>query len=123
MLDNSEIKIEELNETYYRLADLIGLEDTIKIAVLLGRTQLYVRQSYDLDYDYQDIVNCIGKAKTNMFLKSFSGEYVYFRPWKSAIHSQVCSKICKEFTGYNHNELAIKYGHTNRTIRNILSKK
>ena len=123
MLDNSEIKIEELNDTYYRLADLIGLEDTIKVAELLGGMQFRLRKNYNLDYDYQDIVNCIGKTKTNILLKGFPGEYVSFSTWKQAIKKQVYAKIRKEFTGYNQNELARKYGYSTFAIRNIVAKK
>ena len=122
MLDKSEIRIEELNDTYYRMADLIGIDDTIRLAEALTGCRMTFKKEYDLELDYHEVVECIGKAKTIKLIRGFYGERVYFSDMKTALRPQIYTKIINEFTGYNHRQLAQKYGYSLKQIQRITAK-
>lgn len=115
----SKIIVDELNEVYYRIVDLIGLDDAINLSKNLAGRQIRFNKKYDLDYDYPEIIECIGKAKAKKLIQAFLGESVYFSGMKKFLRSQIRA----EFTGYNYKELAFKYGYTERSIRRIVASK
>lgn len=123
VLKKSQINVDELNEIYYRVAELIGLDDMIQLSEILAGKAIKFKKSYDLNKDYQEIVKCIGKAKTDRLIRGFYGEHVYFSSMKKALKTQIHGEIHKEFNGYNYKQLAKKYGYTERAIRKIISKK
>lgn len=82
-----EISAECLPESYQALAEIIGVENTLKIARSLG----------GLVYYYPKLDNLLQKKRDD--------------------------RIRREFTGCNHKELAIKYGLTERWIREIVQIK
>jgi len=121
LIDKSKIKADQMGDTYYRVADLLGLDDAIRLSEILAGQQIKFKLSYDLDNDYPQIVECIGKVKTKVLARAFSGENVYFSSLKKALKTQIHTEIRKQFTGYNYKELALKYGYTERNIRIIVS--
>ena len=122
MLNLSEINIEELNDTYYRMVDLIGLEDTVKLANnLCGRTVGFSKTGY-LSHECLEIIELIGEAKFKKLHQGFFGEnHVYFSSLRKATKSQRYAKIRQECNGYNYKELAKKYGYSDRHIRSIVT--
>ena len=123
MIDNSKIKLEELNDTYYRLADLIGIDDTIKLSKEFSGQVITFKKRYDLNRDYAELVECVGAKKAEKIIKAFSGEKVYISSLKRAMQSQLYREIGKAYTGYNLNELARKYRYSTRHLRKILESK
>jgi len=122
-IDMSKIKIDMLNDTYYRIAELIGIENTVRLSEVLAGQQISITKIYDIDNDYNEIVDCIGKPNTVKIIKAFSGERVYFGSMKNALKKQLYEEIHRNFTGYNYKELSAKYGYCQRHIRQILSVK
>jgi len=122
MLCKSEINIEELNDTYYRIVELIGIDDAIKLSESFAGQSLTFRKDGNLDYGLSEIADCIGDAKAKVLSKGFYGERVYFGSLKRALKAQLHGKIRKECNGYNYRELSKKYGYTERTIRHIYSE-
>ena len=122
MLEKTEINIENLNETYYRVVQLIGLDDTIRFSEAFAGQSICFKKRYNLDHDYPEIIACIGETKTKKLIKGFYGEgSVYFCKFRSALKIQVYSKIRKEFDGCNYIELSKKYGFTERNVRRIIA--
>jgi len=80
----AEISAECLPESYQTLAEIIGVENTLKLARLLG----------GLVYYYPKLDTLLQKKRDDL--------------------------IRREFNGTNHKELAIKYGLTERWIREIV---
>jgi len=121
LIDKSKIQIDKMNDVYYRLAELIGIDDTITLSSILSGRRVRFKKHYDLKYDYLEIIQCIGKTKTEKLIQGFYGEYVYFSSLKSALKEQLHNEIRKEFSGYNSSALAEKYGYTERAIYRIIS--
>jgi hypothetical protein len=122
VIDTTKINIEELSDTYYRIAELIGLNDAIRLSNELTGLSIRFRKKFDLDNidnDYPEIVACIGQSKAKKLLRGFSGEHVYFSSMRSALKKQVRDEISREFKGYNCAELAKRFGYSENGIRNI----
>ena len=56
MLDNIKISADMLGDTYYRIAEIIGVDETLKLADALSGQQMRFNKSYDLEQDYKIIV-------------------------------------------------------------------
>ena len=123
MIDKSKIKLDELNDTYYILADLIGIDDTIKLSKEFSGQEILFKKRNDLNRDYPELVECVGKMKAEKIVKTFSGERVYFTSLKRAMKAQLHKEICKAYTGYNVKELARRYNYSPRHILRILTLK
>ena len=123
MIDVSLIDPSELSDTYYRLADIVGMEDTIRLSGILSGKCITFKKTYDLESDYWPIVECVGAAKAQSIIKGFYGESVYFSSIKAALKNQVKDLIRRDFNGYNYDELSERYGYTERSVRNIVARK
>ncbi len=82
-----EIKIESLPEAYRVLAEVIGIENTLKIARHVG----------GLVYYFPKIDRLLQEIRDDM--------------------------IRREFNGSNHKPLALKYGLTERWVRDIVQRR
>ena len=120
MIDKSKIKLDELNDTYYRLAELIGIDDAIKLSKEFSGQQIRCKKRYELNRDYAELVECVGSKKAEKIVKAFAGEDLYFTSTKRAMITQLYKEICKAYTGYNVKELARKYNYSPRHIFKIL---
>lgn len=123
MLDKSEIRIEELNDTYYRIAELIEIDDTFRLAKAFAGRVMSINKRGHLNDDMSEIIDCVGEAKARKLFKGFLGERVYFASMKSALKAQLHHRIREEFKGYNIRELSKRYGYTERNIRRIIGTK
>lgn len=123
MIEIAQIDTNELNDVYCRLANIVELEDVIKLSGVLAGKCITFKRSYDIENDYKSIVDCVGVVKAKKIIQGFSGEHVYFSSIKKALKKQAHELIRKDFNGYNYNQLAEKYGYTSRYIRNVVSQK
>lgn len=74
----------------------------------------------DFPENYQEVVNIVGVEKAIELSTRFGGNLQYI-PKLDDIHRRVRNaKIKSEFTGYNIQELSIKYSLTDIQIRTIL---
>ncbi len=72
---------------------------------------------------YQDIAEIIGVEATLSLSEYLGGTRFYFRKLDGLLMDKRDERIRKEFTGFNHLELARRYGLTETRIRDILRGK
>jgi len=126
LVDISKINPEGLNDTYYRIADLIGVDDAIRLSEAFAGQEVRFSKVYredNIDSDYSELIDCIGKSNTIKMIKAFGGESVYFTSTKRMLKKQIHDEIRKRYTGYNDSDLSKKFGYTQRHIRRIVSEK
>lgn len=75
--------------------------------------------------DFEDdamsqIIDVAGIDTAKKLVEAFGGDAFYFPKVESVIRKARDRRIAKEFTGFNHRELAVKYGLTTRHIRCIV---
>lgn len=73
----------------------------------------------DLPETYK-LIKEIGIKNIIIIAKAFGGSYQYLPELDSVIKDARDRKICKEFNGYNYNELGKKYGLSSQWIRTIV---
>lgn len=72
---------------------------------------------------YQDIAEIIGVVATLQLSEYIGGTRFYFRKLDGLLMDKRDERIRKEFTGFNQQELARRYGLTETRIRDILARK
>lgn len=77
--------------------------------------------------DFEDdsmalLVEVAGLETAKKIVAALGGDSLYVPKVESVIRLARNRRINKEFTGFNHKELAIKYGLTTRHIRKIVDK-
>ena len=75
--------------------------------------------------DFEDdamsmIIEIAGLCTAKRLVEGFGGDAFYFPKVESVIRKARDRRIAKEFTGFNHRELADKYGLTPRHVRCIV---
>ena len=75
----------------------------------------------DLDPEQRDLAECIGMDAYKNLLKNYAGSCVYVRQPNGVTKSKRNADIRREFNGYNHKELAKKFGLSVVMIRHILA--
>lgn len=75
--------------------------------------------------DFEDdamsqIIEVAGLPTAKKLVEAFGGDAFYFPKVESVIRKARDRRIVKEFTGFNHRELAIKYGLTTQHVRFII---
>jgi len=75
--------------------------------------------------DFEDdsmslIIEVAGLSTAKKLVEAFGGDAFYFPKVESVIRKARDRRIAKEFTGFNHRELAVKYGLTTQHVRFIL---
>ena len=75
----------------------------------------------DLDPEQRDLAECIGMDAYKNLLKNYAGSCVYVRQPNGVTKSKRNADIRREFNGYNHKELAKKFGLSVTMIRYILA--
>jgi len=68
------------------------------------------------------LISIVGLSAAKKLVEVFGGDAFYFPKVESVIRSARNRRIYKEFTGYNHRELAAKYNLTTRYIRDIVQE-
>ncbi len=119
--ENISFDIEDVKEPYDSIINLIGLKDTVKLSQQIKGTQIIFKKKYDLNEDFLQISECIGKEKAELIIKCFIGEQIYFCDLKKCL--DIKKLIIKEFNGFNYRELAHKFGYSERSIRRITKNK
>lgn len=76
-----------------------------------------------LPESYQDIAQIIGVEATLQLSEYLGGTRFYFRKINGLLMDKRDERIRAEFTGFNHVELARRYGLTETRIRDILQRK
>ncbi len=79
------------------------------------------------DQDFDDdsmalLVEVVGLEMAKKIVAALGGDAVYVPKVESVIRMARNRRICKEFTGFNHKDLAAKYDLTTRHIRKIIDK-
>ena len=77
--------------------------------------------------DFEDdtmglLISIVGLTSAKKLVEVFGGDAFYFPKAESVIRTARNRRIYKEFTGYNHRELAAKYNLTTRYIRDIVQE-
>jgi Mor family transcriptional regulator len=73
-----------------------------------------------LPESYQGIAEIIGIEATLQLSEYFGGQRFYFRKIEGLLMDKRDERIRAEFTGFNHVDLARRYGLTETRIRDIL---
>lgn len=76
----------------------------------------------ELPEPYSTIATNIGAENTIKIAKLYQGTGIYFPKLESILNKIRDKNIRKEFDGANYKELAIKYGLTEKWIREIINK-
>lgn len=76
-----------------------------------------------LPESYQDLAQIIGIEATLQLSEYLGGTRFYFRKIDGLLMDKRDERIRKDFTGFNHGELARRYGLTETRIRDILARK
>lgn len=82
---------------------------------------LKIEEIAELPEAYQTIASVIGIESTIKLAETFGGTSFYFQKLDKLLISMRDKRIKKEFTGFNHKQLATKYGLTEVWIRQIIS--
>lgn len=76
----------------------------------------------ELSEEQRQIAEAIGMESYIKLSESFGGTNIYVaKANEIVLRKERDERIRKEFNGYNHTELALKYGLTEKWIRNIVS--
>ena len=112
----------DLDEPYGRLSRFLDLDEIIKLEQLYGGRQIRFRRDHSgIEEEYPELVTVLGIEKAKQVAKGFSGELVYFPALRKSASDKIKTMILSEYNGYNHKQLARKFGYCERHIRNILS--
>lgn len=114
------ILIDDIGEPYQSIACVVGVEKTIKLAVLLRGKQVTFPIHNMTSEGYSEIVDCVGAEDAERIRKMFLGSKIYFPELRKCVDYR--RMIINEFNGYNHNELGKKYGFSTRYIYNIVKE-
>lgn len=77
----------------------------------------------DFDEDPMAVlIEVVGLETAKKLVEAFGGDSFYFPKVESVIRIARDRRIYKEFTGYNHKALAMKYNLTTRYIRKIVDE-
>lgn len=76
----------------------------------------------DLYGEQYDLAVLIGLDNYIKLCKIYGGTTLYIAKYDKLLNIQRDQDIAREFNGYNHKYLAIKYKLSDRTIREILSE-
>ena len=80
-------------------------------------------KAVDFDDDTMALlIKLVGLSAAKNLVEVFGGDVFYFPKVESVIRSARNRRIYKEFTGYNHKELATKYNLTTRYVREIVQE-
>lgn len=77
--------------------------------------------------DFEDdamstLIKAVGLAPAKKLVEIFGGDMFYFPKVESVIRTARNRRIYKEFTGFNHKELATRYNLTTRYVRNVVKE-
>jgi uncharacterized protein (DUF433 family) len=102
-------------------ADLIGLPATLRLVESYGGVRLYVPQRLAEDHP---LALLIGASAARQLADVYGGEEHFDIPRAVAIARQVRNRRLREERdrGMSHRDLALKYGLTERQVRNILGE-
>jgi len=77
----------------------------------------------DLPGDYQEVARAIGVEHALKLSEYVGGMRLYFPQIDGLLRNARDKRICAEFNGCNHRELARKYALTETWIREIVQRK
>jgi Mor family transcriptional regulator len=98
------------------------LHEVRDILYEIRQADLFQENDIDSDDDFEQLKNIIGKEKSICVVEFFAGSNIYIP--KSAQTVESYQAIRKEYKdGANYRELSVKYGYTERHIRNIIHRK
>jgi Mor family transcriptional regulator len=115
------ILIDDIGEPYQSIACVVGVEKTIKLAVLLRGKQVIFPVHNLMSCEYQEVVNCVGEEDAERIRQMFLGSKLYFPELRKCVDYH--RMIIDEFNGYNQKELGKKYGLSTRYIYHITKEK
>jgi len=77
--------------------------------------------------DFEDdamatLIKVVGLVPAKKLVEVFGGDMFYFPKVESVIRTARNRRIYKEFTGYNHKELATRYNLTTRYVRDVVKE-
>lgn len=116
---SAEIEARYLPGVLQDIAGMIGLPGTLKLVEKYGGTRLYVPQKLDAEHDLSRL---IGLDHATMLAETYGGEDHFDIPRAVAATRAVRDAHIRadRADGITHSQLALRYGLTERQIRNIL---
>lgn len=78
-------------------------------------------QYEELDEEQQELIDCIGFESYKKLILTYGGTTINIRVPASVCMNTRDRLIRKEFSGYNHKQLAKKYNLTEMSIRRIVN--
>lgn len=116
-----KIEVNDIPQPYDDLTDILTVREILKLADKIKGLQIYFR---DTDHEYTKafdaICEALGYEKAVLVCKAYSGNDIYFPSLKVIYRGQLQRQIKEEYNGYNITSLAIKYGHSEKHIKNIV---
>lgn len=115
----TEIEARYLPGVLQEIAELIGLPGTLKLVEVYGGVRLYVPKRMEQDHP---LASLIGFDNAATLAATYGGELHFDIPRAVAATRAARDRRIRDdrATGRTHRELALRYGLTERQIRNIL---
>lgn len=131
------------NEKDKEVAEIIGVDAYMKLAVYVNGTELYI-QSYNtvlegvkytknnvleviekqenkkFSKEMQEVIKIIGKKNASKLMYFYSNTYIYIPTIYKIVLEARNRKILDEYNGENHREIGKKYDISARTIKQIV---
>ena len=115
---NDDIEQRYLPPLLRTIAEIIGLPATLTLVRAYGGTRLYVPNRFDPDHP---IVKLIGHELAARFFTAYRGEQIDVPKGEVAVKAARDRRIrAARADGQTHARLAIRYGLSERQIRNIV---
>lgn len=120
----NEITMDDLPDQAREIANLVGLEDTLRLVSVYGGMPLaFSDDRQDEVGTRRDIIaKLLGKKKAATFFKHFANRIVYIPRCASALKKVRNKLICVDSDKLSVPELVGKYQLTERQIWNILKE-
>lgn len=115
VIDKSELGEPYASMDFLNIGEIHSIEKKFR-----GEQIRFKKNCGSIMEEYREFVKIIGKEKTVMLVKMFSGEPVYFPKIKRTCLQKVWQLIKDDFDGSNYKKLSKKYGYCERHIRRIV---
>lgn len=116
-MNATEVEARYLPGVLQEIASLVGLAATLALVRAYGGTRMYVPKRFDPDHP---ITKIVGHEAAVKLVEAYGGlEHFDLPKGEIAVKAARDKQIRAERSGTTHARLAVKYGLTERQIRNI----
>ena len=112
-----------MNDGFNRLCDLLGQHDAFRLMNICGGTRVYI-PAPEFCTAKHHLALAIGVDKLRLLAKEFSGDRIEIPIGQAALKKMRNDEIIRQLNeGASQQELALRYGLTERQIRTIAARR